>query len=434
MKSSNIVLVNFREILNTKLLTYNIKVSKRVSSLIRYMSNCPYPTAMGCVITNLVSCYRKESKLVFSRNTSYTVNKRTNSKGITPRQIIRCIDYLEVNGYCVEHRGRSHPDLESRFVSYILPTEAFIKKFCSNEEEVLLSEASYVMNYPTIELRDDSGKILSWQHTQLMQEAETVITQVNTVNEKAVIKDGDGNLLTNFYCRVFNNTLEHGGRWYRSDVLRMKHHYPDDEAKDQSRLDITIDGDKVVEIDYVSLHFRIVAAMRGMDMSRLPKDVYSSVLDDTPTAVDRLVIKQAVNILFNCNSRRQAEDTLKGQINKLSPEQKTDLSIGSAKLLIAGLLDKYQMFEEVLFKGDNFGMVLQNQDSWLAHRVLKQMVENNIPCLPVHDSFIVARQHEPILIKAMCNGFREMFGVEGSVPLRASHKDNGRVYKIEIYQ
>ena len=110
-------------ILNTRLMTYDIKISKSTGARVRWYGYDDN-TTLAVVITNLLACIRKNNLLVYSRKTSGRSNSK---KGITARKIIKCVDFLCSIGYVTNHIGKSHADREKRQISYICPTEKFIE-------------------------------------------------------------------------------------------------------------------------------------------------------------------------------------------------------------------------------------------------------------------------------------------------------------------
>ncbi len=56
--------------------------------------------------------------------------------------------------------------------------------------------------------------------------------------------------------------------------------------------------------------------------------------------------------------------------------------------------------------GSGIGVKLQREDSELAERVMSPFIEEGIPILPIHDSFIVARRHVNKLVDTMKGVFR----------------------------
>jgi hypothetical protein len=60
------------------------------------------------------------------------------------------------------------------------------------------------------------------------------------------------------------------------------------------------------------------------------------------------------------------------------------------------------------------------------------MVKMKIPCLPVHDSFIVTLDNMNILCDLMGACFRKRFGVDYIVPVGIKWKENGMTIEEKI--
>jgi hypothetical protein len=58
--------------------------------------------------------------------------------------------------------------------------------------------------------------------------------------------------------------------------------------------------------------------------------------------------------------------------------------------------------------GSGKGIMLQNIDSQIADAILTSFMAKNIPALPVHDSFIVPRQHEDRLRELMITEYERV--------------------------
>ena len=204
-------------VLNTRLLTYDIKVRPSVSAVVRgwYTDT----SAVGVVITNLIACVRKNRKLVYSRMTGKVALSK---KGMTARRIIKAVDYLSNHGYVINFIGKAHKIEEKREVSYILPTDKFIEEFCTDVEAVRVAELAYQDSYAYIELRDEDKNPVIFRTTERTKKLEEVVRKLNTLIDICTIRDGSGAVLSNFYCRVFNTDFSHGGRFYRADVLRIE--------------------------------------------------------------------------------------------------------------------------------------------------------------------------------------------------------------------
>ena len=72
------------------------------------------------------------------------------------------------------------------------------------------------------------------------------------------------------------------------------------------------------------------------------------------------------------------------------------------------ILDKHHAIEDAFYSGQ--GLRLQYIDSQLAEQVMLHFANKGVPVLPVHDSFIIAAQHQQELVAVMKRVFGERFG------------------------
>lgn len=409
------------EVRNTRLLTYDIKVRKVVSNKTRWLEYRD-TECLSVIIYNLLACLRKNNILVYSRKTG---GKTASKKGITSFRVIRAIDFLVSNGYVINHVGNASPIPEKRTVSWIEPTQKFLDEW--KEKEVYMqAELDYLDQCEVIELRDTNKNTIPYRNSEHIQRMAETVRSLNKMNEGVVVKDGNGEVLTNIYCRIFNESFDYGGRFYRADVLAIKN------KDDDARLDITIDGKSVVEVDYSNLHFRIAAALEDLDSEDIPIDVYSDILDDEKNPIDRRMVKLAVNMMFNCKDEGKAQRAIQKEINLLSNEDRVIYTLGGAKSVMALINDAYPDFKYLFCNSESFGRILQNADSHLASDILDEMIKLGVPCLPVHDSFIVSLDKMNFLCDVMGDCFRKRFGVDYIVPVGIKWKDTGTTNEEKI--
>lgn len=409
-------------LVNTRLLTYDIKVSKGVSNSIRNMGYRDL-TTLGVVITNLIACLKKNNLLVYSRNSS--TRKLVSKKGINVNKVIKCVNFLTEQGYVINTVGKAHKIKEKRQISFIVPTYKFIQEW-QTEELMEESMKAYEDTFEVVELRDKDKNAIPYRNSQDIKKMEDVVRKLNHMNESFKIEDGNGRTLTNFYCRIFNESFAFGGRFYKADVLAIKNRDTD------ARLDIKIDGQEVCEIDFCNLHFRIAAALKDIDVEYLPLDVYSSILEDESNMVDRRIVKLAVNIMFNCYTEEVAVDAIRKEINLMKAEDKAKYTLGNAQAVILLICNAYPQFVDLFCSAESYGRVLQNADSNLANDILEVMIEKNIPCLPVHDSFVIQLKHADLLSNVMGDCFRKRFGVDYPVPITMSWKEAGQTIEEKL--
>lgn len=406
--------------LNTRLLTYSIKVSTTVSNKVRKLG--VDTEVAGMIITNLLACIKKNQILLYSRMIGKSSAKVTkyNRKGITVPRVIKTVDKLVEAGLVYNFVGKPHKELEKRQMSFIAPTDKFVEEFCSDPEQAMLAISAYNAALQTIILRNEFGVDIDYQDDANIKKARQIVQKLNEINESHEIRDGEGNLMTNIYCRVFNKDMHHGGRFFHSDALKLKN------KVSKSRLDITIDGNPVLEIDFRNLHYRIAAVLEGYDDSDLPQDVYMEILpEELRNSYHREIVKLAVNILFNAKTERSADRAIQEEIEKV--KDKLHPSFHSGKMVRLAVYDATPEFKSCYCREDSFGLALQNADSWLAQRVIERFIAVNRPILPIHDSFVVDRNDVGLLISAMSESFREEFGVTYNVQLKMSVKNNGIV-------
>lgn len=409
---------------NTRLLIYDINYPR---SLTIQCKGLGYKdTQVLCsVVYNLISCLRKGRKLVYSRN---KYEKSRSKKKITVFKVMKVVDWLQKEGYITNYIAPPIQNKDDRQVSYIIPTLKFVEEFCDVAEVQRMAELAYQEAYAYIELRNEDKEPVLFRNTKQTQRLEGVVKKINILNDICTVRDKQGNVLNNFYCRVFNNDFGHGGRFYRADVLRVPH----SEGR-LGRYDITINGNPVVEIDYGNLHFRIAATREGIDLSKVASDVYMGVLEpEEKTESNRAIVKLAVNIMFNSLDDKKAKQAIQSEIN-LKFKDKQDLTLRTGTEVFNRVKQAYPQFDSLFCNGDGYGSVLQNYDSELAACVLDVMADKNIPCLPVHDSFIIERQHQRILEETMGDCFRKLFQVDVPVPVGVGYRDEiGQVQEYKI--
>lgn len=406
---------------NSKLLCYQIKVPVFITAKTRDF-NYKDKVTLNCVIYNLLSCLRKDCKLIYSRRN----NSTSNAKGITAHKVKKCVDWLEKEGYIVNRIGVASKNVENRVPSYMEPTDK-LKQMWEEEKQRLRAELDYLEQSDAVELRDEEKNKIDYRSNKAIAHMTNVVRSLNKVNEKAIVVDRNGARITNIYCRVFNETFEYGGRFYRADILGIKN------SEDNGRLDIKIDGEQVVEVDFSNLHFRIAAALEDIDTDDLPLDVYSGMLEDESNKVDRGIVKIAVNMMFNCKDEGTAQKAIQGEINSLSKESKQKYTLGNARSVMALINETYPDFFDLFCNSNSFGRTLQNHDSHLASDILEIFTEKEIPCLPVHDSFVVQMKYMDMLCDAMGDCFRKRFGVDDPVPVGIKWKDDlGNVIEKKV--
>lgn len=199
-----------------------------------------------------------------------------------------------------------------------------------------------------------------------------------------------------YLCRIFTRGWQLGGRFYRGSWQNMRN-------RDGERRLLTIDGDVVVELDYSELHLRMLYADKGVDL----RDGDPYIIGDIP----RKLMKPAALTAINANDFESARSSLQQSINvgRLMEQPKTH----SPTKLLRAFEHSHPLLKDDLWSGA--GLRLQYRDSEICKDVLHEMTSQGILALPVHDSFVVATQHQSLLEQAMRAAYVENVGFEPQI-------------------
>ena len=158
---------------------------------------------------------------------------------------------------------------------------------------------------------------------------------------------------------------------------------------------LLFNGAKTVELDYRSMHLFLLYRSVGevLDYAQFPNgDPYDV---GQKYDLNRSEIKEVFTVAMGHKSRSHLISTTAHQ-NK----QHAGFSQRDRYRALECLLEAHPIIEKPLFKKD-IAVKLQKQDSDIALGVLDRLMANDIPVIPVHESFIVKRVHTEQLRQAM---------------------------------
>ena len=194
-------------------------------------------------------------------------------------------------------------------------------------------------------------------------------------------------LLRKTLCRIFSSTdFDEGGRFYGAWWQNIK---------SWLRPAITINAQPTVECDFASLHPTMLYLERSL---QVPDNPYAGILEaeqgqppiDDPFRVSaRAFTKIAFNAMVNT----------KAGLRQL-PRGPRPRDFGLTwRELSQRILQEHHAIADAFYTGQ--GLRLQHIDSQLAERVMLYFTSKDVPVLPVHDSFIIAAQHQQELVAVM---------------------------------
>ena len=195
-------------------------------------------------------------------------------------------------------------------------------------------------------------------------------------------------------CRIFNNgSFEQGGRFFRGWWIRAPKQYRDH---------ILINGKPTVEKDYSGCFLRMLYHLEGKPF---PEDPYA--IPAVKTSADeqgldwkvvRTAIKRLTNIYLNASRKHEI---------RYFPDITCDLPIGlnRPEQIYALIREMHQPIAHNFRTG--YGVKLMRLESDMCAYVLAKGVREQIPVLPIHDSFRVQSDKGDWLEQAMTEAYQE---------------------------
>jgi hypothetical protein len=148
---------------------------------------------------------------------------------------------------------------------------------------------------------------------------------------------------------------------------------------------LLLNGEPTVELDFVALHPSILYAQRGAPM---PKgfDPYRV------SGFERKDCKAALNTALNAETIQEAVGSLLSRWKSDDPKKWWRHRKPETEAILQAAIDHNPVIADAV--GSDAGIDLMFIDSKIAIRVMKACMKAGIPCLPVHDSFIVPARCE----------------------------------------
>jgi len=253
-----------------------------------------------------------------------------------------------------------------------------------------------------IKLKDKNKNLIDYRDTL---ETESMRQQLVTYNKylkdsPRVSINGKAAVVGMSLYRVFNNgSFEQGGRFY--DGIWQS-------VPSEQRCKITIDQEPTVELDYSTLNLTVL--YHNELQKEIPDgDLYCLVdygIGKKGDHVARKAAKLAALIMLNAGSRVKAQYALTNVLNTMRAKEE-DVP-WNAKEIIDAFVIKHRVLKPYFFTGH--GLEMQRVDSEITERILGVCVEQDIPVLPIHDSYIVKQSDEGKLLDLMLSEYRAVTG------------------------
>lgn len=311
------------------------------------------------------------------------------------RKLKKVVDCLTADGWLDHKLGVRYGGYGR--VSRLRPTEKLrllIKKYQLNNirfyQEMICEGVIF---------KDDNKKIvLDYPINSDIETARSFLKKYNEIIRAAdidlasIYKKGT-NLDRVTTYRIFNGP-EAGGRFYGPWW---------ETCKKGLRPYITINGQPTVELDYRANHLFFLYGLAGLEMPEEYRDDPYAIDDELP----RSLVKKVFMMAINCSN---ATEGFRATINEMRKEKDTNIkflpNLDAYKHIVVKLMKAHPILEAPLHTG--IGSHLMWWDAKIAQTVLSSItLDHEIPCLSVHDSFIVPQEYEALLREKMLLAYDE---------------------------
>jgi hypothetical protein len=232
-------------------------------------------------------------------------------------------------------------------------------------------------------------------------EVERIKAQVRTINEfLSGVTIGGGEHRAFF--RQFEQGDLPGFRWNRGGRLYSEGEGHYQQAKPDVRLAMTLNGKPVVEIDIRASYLTIVHGLAGQPLD-LEQDPYGV------EGVPRELVKAWTTASLS-----------EGQAQRRWPRRTTDSFREKTGLLLADehpvaevadvMTRRFPVLARLPDLGVGWGELMYLESEAMVQTLL-QLIDQGIPALPVHDSLILAHEHEDLGRTVLSSCYETMVGI-----------------------
>ena len=193
--------------------------------------------------------------------------------------------------------------------------------------------------------------------------------------------------------RVFNRYMDMGGRFFGGLHI---------EFPKEVRRCIYINGSPTVELDYRGHHIRMLYhSYVGIPYQ---DDPYAPVSN---TPAERNIFKRVLLVAINCPRDKDLIRAISGKLaddGYASDYRKHDF--------IRDCLDRITAAHPdiAVYLGSGKGIELQYLEGKIADEIITRLMAKGVPCLPVHDSFIVPVDFKDLLLEEMVYAYKRVVG------------------------
>ncbi len=423
----------------------------------RYVAPADLLERMNCVpgegpihhaVQHLIGCALIAAKagqfVSYSRGHSWYAARRRVGYPFTYGATTAAVDLLVAYGWIDEQRAQQDDHLVTQMQSSFRATQKLLdlaagSKVVYEETErdslILRDESGNPLPVPNVREADRMRRDMDRRNTFFKNVKINLVSERITQTDGAIIVD-DRNVIPTAPYLQLTQICSRGSLYLHRRLYAWIQNLPS-----SLRSELTINDEAVVELDYRSMHPRMLYALRGID---LDPDFDPYDLEGYPRCVGKLAmlvgvssrsLGQAIGHLISMKDLRDEHGNIVRdengdpiRVRKVEFRDGTRWEYSKAETRkILMLLKKRNPAISDLFCSDA-GIHLMSQDSRIACEIVDALIDRGIPCVPVHDSFIVPRSHETDLKAEMDAAWKRFLG---RIPSLRSSWFRGKVYSTE---
>ncbi len=272
-----------------------------------------------------------------------------------------------------------------------------------------LAEKSDSLPLSVMDIRDEDGNLISKKLTEKQKDIIRILTKLNLsiIENEICLHD---NKLDFSVKKIYNNSsYQYGGRNYLVGTNSQQ------AQSAATRLEITINKEPCVELDYKHLHPSILADLAGVTFPD-NYDPYGIEFEGMDKSLLRAISKKGLLMIINTDNPTSAmaalssaltEEPLKSEVKKAKAEGKWPEG-----RVVHTIIDKLIEHNGYLMNttGPNTGLELMNIESQMCDIVIERVLLEDEILIPLHDGFIVQRKNEDMLRKIMFYAYDSVIG------------------------
>lgn len=320
--------------------------------------------------------------------------------------LVSIVDRLIELGYIEQKMGKYNPVTGFGRTSRIKATEKLLELVRIRDIFSVLAQHPED-NSETIILKDENKKLVDYKDDQRSATAREELRLINELLAKTKIEvskealKSGSKVITLTRKRVFrvfnNNDFWAGGRVYGGFWQEIKREY---------RKTIKINGENVTELDYKTNHPSMI--YRTSTNKPIPADCYAV------EGFDRDIAKSAMMMMIN-NATKEA--AIKALVSDIKKKLNKTIIHEDARRVIESLEELHEAILPYLYD-PKLALTLQTIEGEIEVDILFKLMKEDIPCLPIHDSFIVAVKHRERLRTAMINSYKKHLNQEPIIDIK----------------